>query len=162
MWLVPASLAPQLVASYSPQLLDVVPQGLARALVPLSLTGFLVFVWLNRGLPGMPVLLIGLLLNLAVIAANGGWMPISPETASRLPGGGPPETAVAGTKFDDKSILLEPESTRLELLADRFLVPEIGGYRAAVSLGDVLIAAGAFWLLARPPNAPLPKRSDNA
>jgi hypothetical protein len=33
----------------------------------------------------MPILLVGLLLNLIVIAANG-WMPISPETASRLVG----------------------------------------------------------------------------
>lgn len=98
----------------------------------------------------MPVLLIGLVLNLAVISLNGGWMPVSPQTASHLPGGSPPETAAVGIRVDDKSILLRPEDTRLEFLADRFLLPGVLGYRAAVSLGDMFIAAGVFWLLARP------------
>jgi hypothetical protein len=89
-------------------------------------------------------------------------MPVSPETASHLPGGSPPETAAVGSRVDDKSILLEPEDTRLEFLADRFLLPEVRGYRAAVSLGDLFIAAGVFWLLVRPRGAPHPNRSDNA
>ena len=54
---------------------------------------------------------------------------------------------------DDKSILLKPEDTRLEFLADRFLLPDMWGYRAAISLGDMFIAAGAFWLLAFPTSA---------
>jgi hypothetical protein len=136
--------------TYWPQLFGAVPKAVAGAVLPLSLAGFLAFVWLNLRLPGMPVLLIGLVLNLAVIVLNGGWMPISPETASQLPGGGPPEAAVLGSKADDKSVLRKPEETRLEFLADRFLLPEMLGYRAAVSLGDMFIAAGAFWLLARP------------
>jgi hypothetical protein len=134
----------------------------AGAVVPVSLLGFLAFVWLNRRLPGMHVLLIGLVLNLAVITLNGGWMPISPETARHLPGGSPPDSAALGTRVDDKSILLRPEDTKLEFLADRFLLPAIGSYRAAVSLGDLFIAAGAFWLLARPRGAPHPERRDNA
>lgn len=161
-WLVPACLLPQLVASYWPQLLQGLPGAVSRALLPLSLAGFLIFVWLNRRLPGMPVVLIGLLLNLAVISANGGWMPVSPETASQLPGGSPPESAAVGSRVDDKSILLKPEDTRLEFLADRFLLPEVRGYRAAVSVGDIFIAAGVFWLLARPRGSPHPNRSDNA
>jgi hypothetical protein len=161
-WLVPASLLPQLAVSYLPQLLEPLPKAFAGALIPLSLAGFLVFVWLNRRFPGMPVLLVGLLLNLAVMTANGGWMPISPETASHLPGGSPRETAAVGTRVDDKSILLQPEDTRLEFLADRFLLPEMMGYRAAISLGDMFIAVGAFWLLAWPPRAPHPQRSENA
>lgn len=134
----------------------------AGAILPVSLLGFLAFVWLNRRLPGMPVLLIGLVLNLAVITLNGGWMPLSPETASHLAGGRPPDASAVGTRVDDKSILLRPEDTNLELLADRFLLPAIGGYRAAVSLGDIFIAAGAFWLLARSPGAPIPQRRYDA
>jgi uncharacterized protein DUF5317 len=156
-WLIPAAALPQVVAVYWPQAAD-----LAGVLLPLSLAVFLVFVWLNRRLPGMLVLLIGLVLNLAVMAANGGWMPLSPETASHLPRGKPPETAAVGTRVDEKSILLRPEDTRLEFLADRYLLPELLGYRAAISLGDVFIAAGAFWLLARPPYGPHPMRSENA
>ena len=51
-------------------------------------------------------------------------MPISPETASQLPGGSPPERP-RGNQVDDKDILLRPEDTRLELLADRFLLPDM-------------------------------------
>lgn len=157
-WLLPVAALPQVVAVYWTALLGT----FVGLLLPLSLAVFLAFVWVNRRLPGMPVLLIGLLLNLAVITANGGWMPISPETASHLPRGRPPEEAAVGTRVDEKSILLRPEDTRLEFLADRYLLPEVLGYRAAVSVGDVFIAAGAFWLLARPPSAPHPKRSENA
>ena len=39
----------------------------------------LITVWANRALPGMLWVGIGLLLNLAVMAANGGWMPVAPE-----------------------------------------------------------------------------------
>ena len=162
LWLVPASLIPQLAASYWPRLWGKVPVAAAAAVLPVSLVGFLAFVLLNRRLPGMPVLLIGLVLNLAVITLNGGWMPVSPETASHLPGGSPPESAAVGTRVDDKSILLRAEDTSLEFLADRFLLPAMGGYRAAVSLGDMFIAAGAFWLLARAPDAPHPQRRDDA
>ena len=52
--------------------------------LPLSLVIFLMFVWVNRGLAGMPILLAGLVLNLLVISSNGGWMPISPTTAGKL------------------------------------------------------------------------------
>jgi hypothetical protein len=161
-WLLPVALLPQLAVVYWPRLAEALPGEVSGVMLPLSLAVFLAFVWLNRRLPGMPVLLIGLVLNLAVITLNGGWMPISPETASHLPGGSPLGTAAVGTRVDDKSILLEPKETRLEFLADRFLLPEVLGYRAAVSLGDICIAAGVFWLLARPASAPHPKRSDNA
>ena len=123
---------------------------------------FLVFVALNRRLPGMPVLLVGLVLNLAVITLNGGWMPLSPETASHLPGGGPPETAPWARGSKTSRSCSSPEDTRLEFLADRFLLPTMGGYRAAMSLGDMFIAAGVFWLLARSPGTPHPQRRDNA
>ncbi len=152
-WLVPTALLPQLAVTYWPRLLDGLPKAAAGVILPLSLAGFLVFVWMNLRVPGMPVLLVGLMLNLAVISLNGGWMPLSPETASQLPGGAPPAAAL-GTRVDDKSILLEPENTRLEFLADRYLLPDIRGYRAAISIGDIFIAAGAFWLLAWQPSAP--------
>ena len=153
LWLVPAALLPQLVLAYLPASSSL--QGyVVSAILPLSLLGFLAFVWLNRRLPGMPILLIGLMLNLAVISSNGGWMPISPETASQLPGGGEPESAVLGSRFGQKDVLLLPQQTRLEFLSDRFLIPAWVHYPTAFSLGDVLVAAGTFWLLARQRAAP--------
>jgi len=94
-------------------------------------------------------LLVGAALNFIVMAANGGFMPISFETADRL-------TQInlldypAGTLFGAKDILLPPEQTRFEWLADRYLPPPWLPYQFAFSLGDVFIAAGAFWLLANP------------
>ncbi len=38
----------------------------------------------NRHIYGMPLIALGLLLNLAVMAANGGWMPIEPEAVVRV------------------------------------------------------------------------------
>ena len=151
LWLVPAAFLPQMLVVYLPAGRGMEPVSAAALALPVSLVVFLIFVWLNRRIPGMPVLLVGLVLNLLVITANGGWMPVSPETASQLPGGAPPNQATPGIRVGDKDILLRTEDTRLELLADRFLLPEWLGYRAAYSLGDVFAAAGAFWLLASPP-----------
>jgi hypothetical protein len=151
LWLVPAAFLPQLLVVYLPAGRGMGPDSAAALALPVSLIAFLVFVWLNRRIPGMALVLVGLVLNLLVITANGGWMPVSPETASHLAGGAPPSEATPGIRVGDKDILLRSEDTRLELLADRFLLPEWFGYRAAYSLGDVFAAAGAFWLLASPP-----------
>jgi hypothetical protein len=155
-WLVPAALLPQLVVAYLPGAWQVATRGAASAALPLSLVAFLVFVWVNRGLPGMPILLAGLVLNLFVISSNGGWMPISPETATQLPGGSDAQSTPLGSRFGQKDILLLPQDTRLEYLADRFLLPGWMHYATAFSLGDVFVAVGAFWLLALQRAAPNP------
>jgi hypothetical protein len=154
-WLVPVALLPQVLTTYMPTIAGNGTGGAASAALPFSLLIFLVFVWLNRSLPGMPVLLAGLLLNLLVISANGGWMPISPQTASHLPGGGDAGGFAPGNRFGAKDVLLMPGATRFEFLADRFLIPAWLHYPTAFSLGDVFVAAGAFWLLARQRTAPI-------
>src|SRR5512146_1856924 len=85
-WLVLVGFIPQLIIAYLPATHFLVPDGVAAASLSASLIAFLAFVWVNRRLPGMPLLLAGLMLNLVVMAANGGWMPITPETASRVLG----------------------------------------------------------------------------
>jgi len=154
-WLVPVALLPQVLVAYVPAIAGVGTVGAASAALPFSLLIFLVFVWLNRSLPGMSVLLVGLILNLLVISANGGWMPISPQTASQLPGGADARQLPMGIRFGEKDILLATESTRLEFLADRFLLPPWMHYATAFSAGDVFVAIGAFWLLARQREAPI-------
>ena len=153
-WLVPAALVPQLAVAYLPAATRYSASWATSTALPLSLVVFLVFVWLNRGLAGMRILLVGLVLNLLVISFNGGWMPISPHTASHLPGGSDGPGNSPGSRFGQKDILLLPQDTRVEFLSDRFLLPDWLHYATAFSLGDVFVAVGAFWLLAYQRAAP--------
>jgi hypothetical protein len=69
--------------------LQIAPFGDGRiALASLVVSyGFLLgFVWVNRRLPAAPLLLLGLALNLAVVASNAG-MPVSPAAAHTSAGG---------------------------------------------------------------------------
>ena len=153
-WLVVAAFLPQLAIAYVPSAQPIVPDWLSSIVLVASLVVFLAFVWLNRRLPGMPVLMTGLVLNLLVIASNGGWMPISPDTASHLRGGDSLQTADLGRRFGQKDVLLLPQDTHLAPLADRFLLPAASPYQTAFSPGDILVAIGVFWLLARPSTDP--------
>lgn len=150
-WLVVAGFIPQFFIAYLPATHQAAPSWPQAASLLFSLLLFLAFVWINRRLPGIPVLLAGLLLNLAVMAANGGWMPISPETASRLMGEDVSKYLAMGSRFGQKDILLPAQEMNLGFLADRFLLPAWFPYQVAFSAGDVLIGVGAFWLLAKPP-----------
>ncbi len=144
LWLVFIAFLPQYLAFYLPGS----GQNVSGFLLPLSQGLLLGFAWLNRRLPGMMILLIGTALNFTVIAANRGFMPISPQTASQLVSQAVLENIQPGERFGTKDILLHPQDTRFEWLADRFLPPAWSVYQVAFSLGDVLIAFGIFRLLA--------------
>ncbi len=149
-WLIPVGFVPQLIVAYLPATYFRVPLWLAAVSIFASLIVFLAFVWVNRRLPGMLFLLAGLLLNLSVMVANRGWMPISPEVANGVYGGGVSRyVAALGERFGPKDILLSPQDTHLGFLSDRFLLPAWSPYQVAFSAGDILIAIGVFWLLAR-------------
>jgi hypothetical protein len=149
LWLVAAGFLPQLLVIYLPGTRASLPDWLVAASLLTSQVLLLAFAWLNRRLPGMSILIIGLVLNLAVMAANGGFMPISPHTAGRLLPASMIQSTPLGSRLGhSKDILLLPGDIHLEWLADRFLLPTRLPYQAAFSLGDTLIAVGAFWLLA--------------
>jgi hypothetical protein len=98
-----------------------------------------VFAWVNRRLPALWLAMAGLILNILVIAANGG-MPVS---ASAL------ETAGAraeGLISEDagKHHLMGPDDT-LTPLADVIGIPPPIG--AVISIGDVLLYAGIATLV---------------
>ena len=147
-WLAFLAFLPQFILLYLPYFRIRVSDQVSAVCLLASLLIFLGFAWVNRGLPGMSILLIGLALNLTVMAANGGFMPISPQTAGQLVPDGALLDFQSGDRFGVKDIYLPPLDTRFEWLADRFLTPAWFSYRAAFSLGDVFIAIGAFGLLA--------------
>lgn len=126
----------------SPLLVNVRVAGLV--VTQLALVGV---AFANRRLPGVPVILVGTVLNAAVMLANGGLMPITPEVAqivrpsldiSARPLGAPLSAS--------KDVLLRREDTVLWELSDRFVTPPIP-FRSAFSLGDAVIAVGVVWLL---------------
>lgn len=107
-------------------------------------------LWRNRHLPGMPVIALGLLLNAAVITANGGFMPIEPAAVERL---GHAERVVdpgLGSRvYMTKDVVLPRNLTHLWPLSDVFVVALPYPVRTAFSMGDALLAAGFFLLLHR-------------
>jgi Family of unknown function (DUF5317) len=145
LWLVLIAFLPQVPVVYLPN----IPNGLAAACLLISQTLLLGFAWLNRRIVGMPILICGVLLNLIVMASNGGFMPINPQTASRLISKERLLDLQPASRIGTKDILLSPQDTRFEWLADRFLPPAWFRYQVAFSLGDVFIAIGVFWMLAQ-------------
>lgn len=146
LWLVFVAFLPQVIVIYLPNL----PNGLVAGCLLASQILLFRFAWLNHRILGMPVLICGVALNLLVMAANGGFMPVSPQTTSHLVSEERLLDFQLGSRIGAKDILLLPQNTRFEWLADRFLPPAWLPYQAAFSLGDVFIAIGAFWMLAKP------------
>ncbi|RKS71398.1 hypothetical protein CLV35_3196 [Motilibacter peucedani] len=124
------------VAAQAGALLAPAGDGVRAALVALSVLAALVVVVVNRGLAGVWLIGAGLLLNAAVVAANGA-MPVSLDAAHRagiseraLGLGADPGREEAGS------------GTRLRVLSDT-LPLAFPPRREVVSAGDVLVAAGA-------------------
>lgn len=143
--LVPAAVIPQLLAFYVPATREVMPALLIPVILVWSQLVLIGFVWINRKRPGMGLLGLGLVMNFLVILFNGGMMPVTPQTATRLSS---IEAWGVGARFGlGKGVVLPDQATALWDLSDRFLVPEWIPYQAAFSLGDVLIVVGALVLL---------------
>ncbi len=140
-----AAFLPQLVVFHMPFFTMAISDDVARVILVTTQAVLLVFVWLNRNTPGFFALGLGLLLNFAVIVANGGLMPISPEIVGKyLPDG---DWQVGSRMGGSKDIILPVHQTRLYWLSDRFTLPDWIPYRVAYSIGDLLMSIGAFWLL---------------
>jgi hypothetical protein len=104
-------------------------------------------VWINRRTPAFWILGLGLILNLTVILANGGLMPVSPETIIQLLPDLPAESWQIGERFGrSKDIVLLPGQMILPWLSDRFVTPAWYPQPAAFSIGDIVISLGAFYL----------------
>jgi hypothetical protein len=148
-WLVPLAFIPQwLVFSWSP-MRDRMNEAIVAIVLVGSLLLLLIFAWANRQHRAFWVLGLGLFLNLLVIVLNGGLMPISPEMVKvLLPNAQSPEDWQPGHWLrGSKDIVLPEAETRLVWLSDRLLLPDWVPLERALSLGDVLISMGAFWLL---------------
>ncbi|MBI1880756.1 MAG: DUF5317 domain-containing protein [Chloroflexi bacterium] len=97
----------------------------------------LIFLFLlNRHVPGAKLFAVGIALNVLVMLANGGWMPVTPETAHFVH---PDQVIVEQTRpVSSKNIILPRTETNLWILSDiiRITLP---WRRNAMSIGDVLL-----------------------
>jgi hypothetical protein len=145
-WLVPIAFLPQWLAFNLPVTRRLTTDNLAAAALVSSQALLLVFAWYNRKQPGFWALGAGLALNLTVIALNGGLMPVSPGVVAELL----PDTPADDWQVSERvgwNIVLPVTDMRLWWLSDHLLLPAWFPYRKALSVGDLLIAAGAFWYL---------------
>jgi hypothetical protein len=119
-----------------------VQQHLAMLLISIGL--LIAFCWLNRHQAGMALIVIGIGLNMLVMVANQGTMPVSPATLTR----------VYGFQVDQdtplrfsKSRVLKDGDAALAWLSDRLLLPGALAHLAAWSVGDIVLIAGVGRLL---------------
>ncbi len=107
----------------------------------------LVGLWLNRRLPGVWIVSVGVFLNLLVIAVNGGSMPVDRRLAERAGDERMIQLLDSTTYTRHKPVTA---NTRLQPLADvlplPMLVPRPRWFSPG-SIGDVLVTVGACWLI---------------
>ena len=119
-----------------------------QVLFLLSHLVLLILVWRNWRLTGIQILGLGVICNLLVIAANGGLMPITPQTLTRINPGSLPSQWLAGLHYGySKDVVLLREQIRLDMLSDMWVIPPPFPWPTAFSVGDVLIALGIMVLL---------------
>lgn len=146
-WLALLCLLVQLYVIYCPED-QLESQRTFQGILMVVSYGLLAYVvWANRRITGMTIILLGVLLNLLVMAANGGFMPVSREailatgtrTAQTLP--------AEGSRLSrSKDVLLSPDQARMWFLGDVIMAPSLPVPKV-LSLGDLVVALGAFVLL---------------
>ncbi len=130
-WTIVASLVIQVV------LIEVLSDsfgGKTAAALHLSSYGLaFMFVWYNRHLVGMGVMVLGGVMNAAAIAANGGVMPARLEAL---------ETAGIISDSPTFENSAPVENARLAFLGDVFAIPEGVPFANVFSIGDILLVIG--------------------
>lgn len=147
-WLVFLSVIPQIFVFYIPTIGQWVPEWTIPYIQITSMVGLLIFTLVNLTAPGFWGLGLGLLSNFIVIALNGGWMPIQPQTLKQMVPSQPIEVWEIGTRLGfTKDQIMAYEETNLVFLSDIFTLPQWIPYKVAFSLGDIFISIGIVILL---------------
>jgi Family of unknown function (DUF5317) len=132
-WLALAGIGVQIL------IIEVIPHGESslHEIVHLASYGLLgAFAWSNRRIPGVPLIMLGGLLNFIAISANGGIMPADPELARHMADG--------AEGFVNAGAL---ENPRFLFLGDVFATPSWFPLYNVYSVGDMVIVLGVFVLL---------------
>jgi hypothetical protein len=126
------------------QVMSVMTQQHRLALLLLTCVLLAVFCWLNWRRAGVLLAMTGVALNMLVMIANGGVMPMNPTALARMNG----FDVTPGTYLQvTKNQVLHDTNARLPWLGDRLLLPGPASRLAVWSLGDVLLLSGVAMFL---------------
>lgn len=126
----------QLVLFLDPVARAVGPAGMPIYVASTALV--LVVVLRNVARPGLALVAIGAMSNLAAILANGGYMPASPAAMAAL-------GKSVGDAYSNSAVMNQPA---LWPLTDIFALPAGLPFANVFSIGDVLIGVGLAWAVA--------------
>jgi hypothetical protein len=140
--LVVVALAVQLLI-FTPFRAEPLIPGWTTQLYMLSMALLTIWVALNWRVPGMVLMALGLLSNFVAIAANGGYMPVSPESARYA--GRLERYAAEGLPVANNSIATGDQA-QLWLLTDILPIPAGLPFANVYSIGDVLLTIGGAQL----------------
>ena len=144
-WLIFLALGVQVVAL---GLVNDVSFDAARIMLVASYVVLVPAVVVNVKRPGIGLVLVGVILNFAVIAANGGSMPIDPQAFGVSVEDNEAMTASEGFLPFSKDTAQSGDEVNLRVLSDTFAVP--GPLTIAFSIGDVFIALGILVFVLKP------------
>lgn len=99
------------------------------------------FVYLNRKIPGILLIGIGIILNAVVIFLNGGHMPACLESVEKASIGRQLDILREGYTTNNSQLITE--TTLLPWLGDIFYIPSWIPFSNVFSIGDIFIAIGA-------------------
>ena len=152
-WLAPLALALQWPLLRAPAGLRE-QIGVQQVLFWASHLLLLAFVGLNWRSNAIRIVGLGVLCNLIVILANGGLMPVTPETLVQINPGTSLGQWTAGAHYGySKDIIVAKQNAVLWPLSDILVLPAPFPWPAAFSLGDLIIAIGIIILLQGSPTS---------
>lgn len=143
-WLPPLALALQVLV------INIIPTAPHAFVVTVHLATYAlaaVFVWRNRAVHGLVLLVCGGAMNGVTIAANGGTLPASADALRRA--GLEPDPS----QFTNSGVLEDP---RLAFLGDNYAVPAGWPLANVFSLGDVVIVVALVYAVHRACRVPRP------
>ena len=100
------------------------------------------FLIRNLSFWGARMILLGLGLNLIVMAANGGLMPVAPPVVEAIGKHSVDELRMGDPIPGSKNVLLERDQTHAQWLSDAIVLPIPRPYKRAVSVGDLAVFGG--------------------
>lgn len=139
MWIAPAAFVMQAFSVF------VLSPGLLQPVITIASYALLLyFAYANIGNQGVRLILIGILLNVIVIAANGGYIPVDMERA-RSVGVAGIESLAGGPLAKHAPMTGE---SRLTFLGDVIPLPSPPFlFARVISIGDIFAVIGTFFLI---------------